>query len=75
MNKLKLNFNVHSAGAWTTLVGAILAAVTGVLGALGVNINSDILTTVSGAVTAVISLLVALGILVVPTDKKEDDKK
>lgn len=72
--KKKINFNKHSAKAWTTLIGAILAAITGVTGALGVNIDSDILATVSGVATAVISLLVALGILIVPTDKKEDDK-
>lgn len=68
---MKLNFNKHSAGAWLTLSGAIIAAITGVLSALGVNIDNNTVASISGVITAVISLLTAFGILVAPTDKKE----
>ncbi|WP_241259122.1 hypothetical protein [Ligilactobacillus pobuzihii] len=54
---------------------AILSAVTGILSALGVNVNADLLTNVSSIVGAVISILVAGGILTQDLDKKEDDKK
>ena len=72
---MKLNFNKNSAKAWSVLVMAILSAVTGVLSALGVNVNADLLTNVSSIVGAVISILVAGGILTQDLDKKEDDKK
>ncbi|MBN7275111.1 hypothetical protein GNF18_08170 [Ligilactobacillus pobuzihii] len=72
---MKLNFNKNSAKAWSVLVMAILSAVTGILSALGVNVNADLLTNVSSIVGAVISILVAGGILTQDLDKKEDDKK
>ena len=68
---MKINFNKHSAKAWTVLVMAVLSAITGVLSALGVNVDSDILTSVSGLVGAVISVLVATGVLTQDLDNKE----
>lgn len=67
---MKLNFNKHSAGAWLTLSGAIIAATTGVLSALGVSIDNDMVASISGVITAVISALTTFGILTAPTDKK-----
>ena len=72
---MKLNFNKNSAKAWSVLIMAILSAITGVLSALGVNVNSDLLTNVSSIVGAVISILVAGGILTQDLDKKDGDKK
>lgn len=72
---MKLNFNKNSAKAWSVLVMAILSAVTGILSALGVNVNADLLTNVSSIVGAVISILVAGGILTQDLDKKDGDKK
>ena len=72
---MKLNFNKNSAKAWSVLVMAILSAITGVLSALGVNVNSDLLTNVSSIIGAVISILVAGGILTQDLDKKDGDKK
>ena len=69
---MKLNFNKNSAKAWSVLVMAILSAITGVLSALGVNVNADLLTNVSSIVGAVISILVAGGILTQDLDNKED---
>lgn len=67
---MKLNFNKHSAGAWLTLSGAIIAAITGILSALGVSIDNNTVASVSGVISAVISALTAFGILTAPTDKK-----
>lgn len=67
---MKLNFNKHSAGAWLTLSGAIITAITGVLSALGVSIDNDMVASISGVITAVISALTTFGILTAPTDKK-----
>lgn len=75
MNKIKLNFNHKSSKAWLTLISAILAGVGGVLSALGVNVNNDTLSTISGIAAGVISLLTATGILVAPTDKKNEGDK
>lgn len=72
---MKLNFNKNSAKAWSVLIMAILSAITGVLSALGVNVNSDLLTNVSSIIGAVISILVAGGILTQDLDKKDGDKK
>lgn len=69
---MKLNFNKNSAKAWSVLVMAILSAITGILSALGVNVNADLLTNVSSIVGAVISILVAGGILTQDLDNKED---
>ena len=72
---MKLNFNKNSAKAWSVLVMAILSAITGILSALGVNVNADLLTNVSSIVGAVISILVAGGILTQDLDKKDGDKQ
>lgn len=72
---MKLNFNKNSAKAWSVLIMAILSAITGILSALGVNVNSDLLTNVSSIIGAVISILVAGGILTQDLDKKDGDKK
>lgn len=72
---MKLNFNKNSAKAWSVLIMAILSAITGVLSALGVNVNADLLTNVSSIAGAVISILVAGGILTQDLDKKDGDKK
>ena len=72
---MKLNFNKNSAKAWSVLIMAILSAITGILSALGVNVNADLLTNVSSIVGAVISILVAGGILTQDLDKKDGDKK
>lgn len=69
---MKLNFNKNSAKAWSVLIMAILSAITGVLSALGVNVNADLLTNVSSIAGAVISILVAGGILTQDLDNKED---
>ncbi len=69
---MKLNFNKNSAKAWSVLIMAILSAITGVLSALGVNVNADLLTNVSSIIGAVISILVAGGILTQDLDNKED---
>jgi len=69
---MKLNFNKNSAKAWSVLVMAILSAITGVLSALGVNVDADLLTNISSIVGAVISILVAGGILTQDLDNKED---
>lgn len=69
---MKLNFNKNSAKAWSVLIMAILSAITGILSALGVNVNADLLTNVSSIVGAVISILVAGGILTQDLDNKED---
>lgn len=70
-----MNFNTKSAKAWGTLIAAVLTGVAGILSALGVHVDNDLMTTISGVVTAVLALLVTSGILVAPTDKKEEDKK
>ncbi|WP_241259162.1 hypothetical protein [Ligilactobacillus pobuzihii] len=70
MKKIKLNFNKHSAGAWLTLSGAVIAAGTGVLSALGVQVDNQTLASFSGVVNAVVSLLTALGILTGSQDKE-----
>ena len=72
---MKINFNMHSAKAWTVLIMAVLSAVTGVLSALGVNVDSTLLTSVSGLVGAIISVLVALGVLTQDLDSKEGESK
>lgn len=72
---MKINFNQHSAKAWTVLVMAVISAITGVLSALGVNIDSTLLTSVSGLVGAVISILVATGVLTQDLDSKEGEVK
>ena len=72
---MKINFNKHSAKAWTVLVMAVISAITGVLSALGVNIDSTLLTSVSGLVGAVISILVATGVLTQDLDSKEGEVK
>lgn len=72
---MKINFNQHSAKAWTVLVMAVISAITGVLSALGVNIDSTLLTSVSGIVGAVISILVATGVLTQDLDSKEGEVK
>lgn len=69
---MKLNFNKNSAKAWSVLIMAILSAITGILSALGVNVNADLLTNVSSIIGAVISILVAGGILTQDLDNKED---
>ena len=45
---MKLNFNKNSAKAWSVLIMAILSAITGVLSALGINVDSTLLTSMSG---------------------------
>lgn len=72
---MKINFNQHSAKAWTVLVMAVISAITGVLSALGVNMDSTLLTSVSGLVGAVISILVATGVLTQDLDSKEGEVK
>lgn len=72
---MKINFNKHSAKAWTVLIMAVISAITGVLSALGVNIDSTLLTSVSGLVGAVISILVATGVLTQDLDSKEGEVK
>ena len=72
MKKVKLNFNIHSAGAWTTLIGAGVSAGVGLLTALGVTVDHTQATTITGAAQGIISLLVAFGVLTAPTDKKGD---
>lgn len=71
---MKFNFDVHSAGAWTTLISALIAAVAGISSAVGVSIDSNTLSTVSGIIAGVISLLTAGGILTGSQDKKEGKK-
>ena len=72
---MKINFNKHSAKAWTVLIMTVISAITGVLSALGVNIDSTLLTSVSGLVGAVISILVATGVLTQDLDSKEGEVK
>ena len=72
---MKINFNMHSAKAWTVLVMAVITAITGVLSALGVNVDNTLLTSVSGLVGAVISILVATGVLTQDLDNKEGENK
>lgn len=72
---MKINFNMHSAKAWTVLIMAVISAVTGVLSALGVNVDNTLLTSVSGLVGAVISILVATGVLTQDLDKQEGESK
>ena len=72
---MKINFNKHSAKAWTVLIMAVISAVTGVLSALGVNVDNNLLTSVSGLVGAVISILVATGVLTQDLDNKEGENK
>lgn len=72
---MKINFNKHSAKAWTVLIMAVLSAITGVLSALGVNVDNNLLTSVSGLVGAVISILVATGVLTQDLDSKEGENK
>ena len=72
---MKINFNQHSAKAWTVLIMAVISAVTGVLSALGVNVDNNLLTSVSGLVGAVISILVATGVLTQDLDSKEGESK
>lgn len=66
---------MHSAKAWTVLVMAVITAITGVLSALGVNVDNTLLTSVSGLVGAVISILVATGVLTQDLDNKEGENK
>ena len=72
---MKINFNRHSAKAWTVLIMAVLSAITGVLSALGINVDSTLLTSISGLVGAIISVLVALGVLTQDLDSKEGESK
>ena len=72
---MKINFNKHSAKAWTVLIMAVLSAITGVLSALGVNVDNNLLTSVSGLVGAVISILVATGVLTQDLYSKEGENK
>lgn len=67
---MKINFNVHSASAWGTLLIAIVTAGIGVLTALGIVVKQTDATTIYGAITAVISLLTAFGVLTAATDKQ-----
>lgn len=60
LKKININFNTKSAGAWTTLIGAVLAAIAGILSALGIHVDNDLLTTISGAVSAVAGLFFAV---------------
>lgn len=70
---MKINFNIHSAGAWTTLLTAIVTAVIGVAMALGIVVKQTDATTIYGSITAIISLLTAFGVLTAATDKQPKD--
>lgn len=72
---MKLNFNHKSAGAWATLLFALLAAVVSILKAFGIEISADQTNQVTQIITGILGLLTAAGILTASTDKKEDDQK
>lgn len=68
------NFNHKSLAAWLTLGGASLSAIVAILKLFGIEVTPDQTKDVTLAYTAILNVLVAMGIITAPTDKKEDDK-
>lgn len=71
---MKINFNVKSVKAWTTLLSALIGAGVSVLAALGVVVKPTDATTLYSMVTAVLSLLAAAGILTDTNKPMGDDQ-
>lgn len=74
MLKKFLNFNHKSITAWLTLGGAGLSAAVAILKLFGIEITPDQTKDLTLAYTAILNVLVALGIIAAPTDKKEEDE-
>lgn len=68
MKNLKLNFNYKSKAAWATLAAAVITGVLGILTALGVTVPADLGSQITGAVTAILGVMGAFGILTTNTD-------
>lgn len=68
MKNLKLNFNYKSKAAWATLAAAVITGLLGILTALGVTVPADLGSQITGAVTAILGVLGAFGILTTNTD-------
>ncbi|WEV56118.1 phage holin [Ligilactobacillus acidipiscis] len=71
-NKKKsiLNFNYRSYGAWLVLLFAILSAVIAILKVFGIEVSADQTNDVTLVITAILNVLVALGIVSAPMDKQ-----
>lgn len=71
---IKVNFNAKSAGAWATLLTAVVAGVINILSALGVVVKPTDATVIYNTITAILSLLTTMGVLYASTDKTKEDK-
>ena len=73
---MKINFKVRAKNPvfWLTVIPALVTFVYTVLGACGVvpSVSEDMVTNI---ITAVVSALTALGVLVDPTTKGVSDSK
>lgn len=66
------NFNHKSYVAWFTLAGALIACAVPVLKLFGITVTADQTKDITMAITAVLNVFVALGIL---TGKMDDPDK
>lgn len=73
--KKLFNFNHHSGAAWATLLFAILAALVAVLKVFGIEVTEDQTKDVTLVITAILNVLVAMGIITAPTDKQDKEDK
>lgn len=67
---MKINFDVKSIKAWTTLSSAVIAFIISLLAAFGVIVKQTDATALYSSITAVLSVLAGMGIL---TDTNKTD--
>ncbi|MFD0897305.1 phage holin [Loigolactobacillus binensis] len=60
---MKINFDVKSIKAWTTLSSAVIAFIISLLAAFGVIVKQTDATALYSGITAVLSILAGMGIL------------
>lgn len=66
-----LNFNYKSYKAWVTLLVPVVSAVVAILKIFGIEVTPEQTKDVTLAITAILNVLLALGILVVKQDNHE----
>lgn len=60
---MKINFDVKSIKAWTTLSSAVIAFIISLLAAFGVIVKQTDATALYSGITAILSILAGMGIL------------
>ena len=69
----QFNFNYHSVSAWTTLLFSVLSAIIALLKVFGIEVTPEQTKDVTLAITAILNVLVAFGILTGKQDKQRKD--